>query len=938
MQEKNREISVSESDVIEIKGARLHNLKHIDVKIPRKEFVVITGVSGSGKSSLAFDTLYAEGQRRYVESLSSYARQFLGRLNKPEVDYIKGLSPAVAIEQKVNTRNPRSTVGTSTEIYEYIKLLFARAGKTFSPISGKEVKRDKPTDIANFISNLPLGTKCLLLCKIKNNNNRSWEDTIKVLSQQGYTRVLYKGEIVRTDDPDFKKIKKNRESILLLIDRVKVSNEEKLKSRVADSASTAFYEGDGFCSVQYEIDGEKKEEFFSNKFEMDGITFEEPSVNLFTFNNPYGACKRCEGFGSVIDISEELVIPNPNLSVFDGTVACWKGEKMEKWKDQVVDSVHISKFPIHRPYVDLTAEERKILWKGCKHFQGIDDFFKMVEENSYKIQYRVMLARYRGKTICKSCGGTRLREDANYVKVAGLSIKDMMTLSIDDLLQFFKSWKPEQKIINITERLQTEITQRVGFLSEVGLGYLTLNRMSNSLSGGESQRINLATSLGSSLVGSIYILDEPSIGLHPSDTQRLINILKNLRDIGNSVVVVEHDEEIIKAADTIIDIGPEAGRFGGELVFQGTFKELIEQDKGLTAGYFNNRLRIELPAKRRKWNDYITIKGAEENNLKNIDIDIPLNTITSVCGVSGSGKSTLIRHILYPALKKKMGDYGNLCGKYKSIEGSINSISAIEMIDQNPIGRSSRSNPATYVGAWDEIRQLFANQPLSKVRGYTPGFFSFNVKGGRCENCEGAGTIKIEMQFMADVHLVCDECGGKRFKQEMLDIKYRDIDIYSLLQMTIDDAMTFFEPQSNSYEKKIYQRLKPLQDTGLGYLQLGQASSTLSGGEAQRIKLAYFLSKGASNSPTLFVFDEPTTGLHFHDINKLIKSINALVDRGHSAIIIEHNIEVLKLSDWIIELGPVGGEKGGNHIFSGTPEELAKKDTPTSKFIRDKVF
>ncbi len=923
---------------IYIKGAKVHNLKALDVIIPKNKLVVITGLSGSGKSSLAFDTLYADGQRRYVESLSSYARQFLGRMSKPEVDYIKGIAPAIAIEQKVNTRNPRSTVGTSTEIYEYLKLLFARIGTTYSPVSGKMVKRQTVSDVVDYVLAQKRDSSVLIYAPLQVKENRSIKDELSILLQQGFSRIKIKDDIIRIEKAleNVPKVKK----IFVVIDRIILNGiDQDVSSRIADSAETAFFEGNGVCFVESEAEGIKKTEKFSNKFEADGIGFEEPSVNLFSFNNPYGACKRCEGFGSIIGIDEDLVIPNRNLSVYEEAIACWKGEKMSEWKDQLIRSAYKFDFPVHKPVYELTEEQYNLLWTGNDYFYGLNDFFKFVEEQSYKIQYRVMLSRYRGKTVCPECRGTRLRKDANYVKINGKSISDVILMPVEKAAIFFKELKLSDFEKEVAKRLLTEIENRLQYLIDVGLGYLTLNRLSNSLSGGESQRINLATSLGSSLVGSLYILDEPSIGLHPRDTHRLIKVLKQLRDTGNTVIVVEHEEEIIKAADEVIDIGPGAGIHGGELIFQGTYDELIKDNNSLTGKYLNGSMRIELPPRRRKMKDFIEISGARENNLKGFSVKFPLNILTVVTGVSGSGKTSLVKNILYPALKKMHGGYGQRTGKFDKISGDYNRISNVEMVDQNPIGRSSRSNPATYVKAYDDIRMLFAAQKLSKIRGYKPGYFSFNIEGGRCEECEGEGVVKIEMQFMADIYLTCEACGGKRFKDEVLEIKYREKNINDILNMTINEAIDFFAAGMDSTtEARIVSKLKPLQDVGLGYLGLGQSSSTLSGGEAQRVKLAYFLSKGATDSPTLFIFDEPTTGLHFHDISKLLKAFDALIEKGHTIIVIEHNPEVIKCADHIIDLGPEGGDKGGNIVFEGTPEDIVKiNNSYTGRFLANKI-
>ncbi|MFA8300521.1 MAG: excinuclease ABC subunit UvrA [Hyphomicrobiales bacterium] len=938
---KNKQ-SEQNIDYIEIRGAKVNNLKNIYTKMPRKKIIVITGLSGSGKSSLAFDTLYAEGQRRYVESLSSYARQFLGRMSKPEVESIKGISPAIAIEQKVNTRNPHSTVGTSTEIYEYLKLLFARIGKTYSPISGDLVKRHTIKDVSEFILGLNNGVKLYVLAPFILNSDRTINEQLEILLKQGFARIIInKKDIIRIDEllKDEKYAAIDNENLSILIDRLKVKHDDSFQSRLSDSLQTAFYEGHGKCIIGQINDNTQDIIYhhFSNKFELDGMTFEEPSLNMFTFNNPVGACKKCEGFGSIIGIDEDLVIPNKNLSIYDGAIACWKGEKMGEWKNQLVNNAYKFDFPIHKPFYELDNKLKKLIWKGNEYFRGLDEFFDMLEENTYKIQYRVMLSRYRGKTLCPECNGTRLRKDASYVKITGHSIKDLLVMPVDELLGFFSNIKLNEHDFQVSKRLLIEIKNRLQFLNDVGLGYLNLNRLSSSLSGGESQRINLATSLGSSLVGSMYILDEPSIGLHPRDTHLLIKVLKQLRDIGNTVIIVEHEEEIIKAADYIIDIGPKAGAHGGEVVFQGEFKDLLSSDKSLTAAFFLDKLNIPIPEKRRKWNDFIEIKGARENNLKNINVRFPLRTLNVITGVSGSGKSSLVKNVLYPAIKKIHGGSKERSGKLDLIQGSINSIQAVEYINQNPIGRSSRSNPATYVKAWDDIRTIYAGQALSKKRAYKTGFFSFNIPGGRCEACEGEGTVKIEMLFMADIELKCEECNGKRFKDEVLDIKYKDKTITDILDMTINQAIAFFSDPNDRNEKKVIAKLKPLQDVGLGYLKLGQASSTLSGGEAQRIKLAYFLGKGDKEAPTLFIFDEPTTGLHFYDINQLLVAFNALIDKGHSLIVIEHNIEVIKSADWIIDLGPEGGNNGGYVIFEGTPENLINvEQSYTAKYLKSK--
>ena len=921
-----------------VKNARVNNLRNLTVAIPRNKMVVITGLSGSGKSSLAFDTLYADGQRRYVESLSAYARQFLGRMSKPEVDYIKGISPAVAIEQRVNSRNPRSTVGTSTEIYEYIKLLYARIGRTFSPVSGNQVTRNSVTDIVDKVMQLPAGSSVYLLSPLLLKEGRKPEEQLGIIQQQGFTRLFYHDEILKIEQVinDLKKY--SLKDLRLLVDRVLVdfSDEDELSARVADSAQTAFFEGEGSCELIIDSDGKKIKENFSNRFELDGITFEEPSVNLFSFNNPYGACKICEGFGSVIGIDEDLVVPDKSLSVYEDAIACWKGEKMGEYKEALINSAHKFNFPVHTPYSKLADNEIDLLWNGNKYFEGINDFFKMVESQTYKIQYRVMLSRYRGKTVCPDCKGTRLRKDAGYVKVNGKSVSELVLMPLSEVLDFINDLQLTEFELKIAARILIEIKNRLTYLNNVGLSYLTLNRLSNSLSGGESQRINLATSLGSSLVGSMYILDEPSIGLHPRDTHRLINVMKGLRDIGNTVIVVEHDAEVMKASDQLIDIGPQAGSAGGTLVFQGTFDEILEDEKSLTGQYLGGKLRIELPPVRRKWHDYLELKGVRENNLKNIDIKFPLKTLTVVTGVSGSGKTSLVRKCLFPALKRVFNGYGEKFGKFDKLEGDVKLLSSVELVDQNPIGRSSRSNPATYIKAYDDIRNLFADQQLAKVRGYKPGYFSFNIEGGRCEECEGEGTVTVEMQFMADIHLLCDSCKGKRFKEEVLDVKVLGASIYDVLNMTVDEAIALFgsSDAKSSYCNKIVGKLKPLSDVGLGYLKLGQSSDTFSGGEAQRIKLASFLTKGITDSPTLFIFDEPTTGLHFHDISKLLIAFNELIHRGHSVLVVEHNPDVIKAADWIIDLGPEGGNEGGYLVFEGTPEELVKCDKSyTGRYI-----
>jgi excinuclease ABC subunit A len=923
-----------------IKGARVHNLKNMDVAIPKNKLVVVTGMSGSGKSSLAFDTLYAEGQRRYVESLSAYARQFLGRMNKPDVDYIKGIAPAIAIEQKVITSNPRSTVGTSTEIYDYLKLLFSRIGKTISPVSGSLVKRDTVTDVVNFVLSLPDDTQVTILCPLHPHNNRSLKEELAVLMQKGFVRVEYQGKLARiesmledtsvADGP-----LKPSDNVRIVVDRITKNNEDETVSRLGDSVQTAFFEGKGDCFIRYQqpdVESET-ERFFCDRFELDGIKFEEPTPNFFSFNNPYGACKRCEGYGKIIGIDEDLVIPDKSKSVYDGAIAPWRGEKMREWNDQLVRQALKFDFPIHRQYNQLTPEQQQVLWTGNKYFRGLNDFFKEMEEQTYKIQYRVLLSRYRGKTTCPECKGSRLRQDASYVKINGKSITDIVLMSLDKAYDFFKNLELNETDAKIGKRLLVEITNRLLFLNDVGLSYLTLNRLSNTLSGGESQRINLATSLGSSLVGSVYVLDEPSIGLHPRDTQRLIGVLKSLRDVGNTVLVVEHEEEIMKAADHIIDIGPEAGTHGGNLMFTGDYDEILKDTNSLTGKYLSGEEKIAIPAHRRKWNDYVEIKGARENNLKNVNAKFPLGVLTVVTGVSGSGKTSLVKRILAPALQKTLGNYtGEQTGAYDSIEGDYQKIEQIELVDQNPIGRSSRSNPVTYVKAWDEIRNLYAAQPAAKAAGLKPSAFSFNVEGGRCDVCQGEGEVKIEMQFMADIFLTCETCGGKRFKQHILDITYQDKNVSDVLDMTIDEALEFFRK-----EQKIVNKIKPLADVGLGYVTLGQSSNTLSGGEAQRIKLASFLVKGNNTHKTLFIFDEPTTGLHFADIKKLLKSFDALLDHGNTIIVIEHNMDVIKCADWVIDIGPEGGDNGGKVIFEGLPEDLIKKeDSYTGQFLKER--
>lgn len=925
-------------EYIEIKGARVNNLKNIDVRIPRNKFVVITGVSGSGKSSLAFDTLYAEGQRRYVESLSSYARQFLGRMNKPECDFIRGIPPAIAIEQKVISRNPRSTVGTSTEIYEYLRLLFARIGHTFSPISGEEVKKHSTEDVVQKMLEFSEGTKIMVMAPAKVPEGRTLEQQLKAYILQGYSRICVDNEVVRIDDVLEKG--ENPSPIYLVIDRLSSANDKETISRLVDSAETAFFEGHGEMRLMVLPAGLTYD--FSTRFEADGITFEEPTDQLFSFNSPVGACPECQGFGKIMGIDEHLVIPDTGLSVYDGCVVCWHGEKMGEWKNWFIQHAAKDDFPIFEPYYNLTQQQKDWLWHGLPSDRGtkekpcIDTFFQMVKENQYKIQYRVMLARYRGKTTCPTCHGTRLKPEAEYVKIDGRSITDLVQMPVIRLKEWFAHLQLSEHDAEIAKRLLIEVNSRLQFLIDVGLGYLTLNRLSNTLSGGESQRINLCTSLGSSLVGSLYILDEPSIGLHSRDTDRLIHVLKELQALGNTVVVVEHDEEIIRAADYIIDIGPDAGRLGGKVVYSGPVSpsSISPTGKSYTLQYLSGEETIPVPKSRRPWNRHIDIRGARMNNLRGINVEIPLNVLTVVTGVSGSGKSSLIKGILYPALKRHLGDVCDAPGEYSGLAGDIDAIRRVEFVDQNPIGKSSRSNPATYVKAYDAIRDLFAEQPLSQQMGFTPQYFSFNADGGRCDECKGAGTITVEMQFMADLVLECEACHGKRFKHDILDVKYEGKSIDDVLNMTISEAIDFFGEHG---QKTIVNRLKPLEDVGLGYIKLGQNSSTLSGGENQRVKLAYFIGL-EKQEPTLFIFDEPTTGLHFHDIKRLMSSLDALVTRGHTIVIIEHNMDVIKLADHVIDLGPDGGDKGGSLVIAGTPEEVAQcKNSITGEYLKLKI-
>ena len=931
---------MSDSKYISIRGAKVNNLKDINVDIPRNKLIVITGLSGSGKSSLAFDTLYAEGQRRYVESLSSYARQFLGRMSKPECDFIKGIPPAIAIEQKVSSRNPRSTVGTSTEIYEYLRLLFARVGKTYSPLSGQLVKKHTAEDIVHCMQSFPEGTRFTVLAPLKPREGRSLTEQLDIDMKQGFVRIEVNREMVRIEDFLMQLQQENdpekKYNIYLLIDRMTVDNSQATISRLTDSIETAMYEGDGACMLRfYSSDGSTQLFSFSTKFEADGITFEEPTDQMFSFNSPIGACPTCEGFGKIIGIDEQLVIPNRALSVYDGAVVCWRGEKMGEWLREFIHEAPAHNFPIFTPYYELTQEQKDYLWHGPREKACIDSFFKMLEENQYKIQYRVMLARYRGKTTCPTCHGTRLKKEASYVKVGGRSISELVDLPIHDLKEFFRTLQLDEHDATVAKRILTEINNRIQFLMDVGLGYLTLNRLSNSLSGGESQRINLATSLGSSLVGSLYILDEPSIGLHSRDTERLIKVLRQLQQLGNTVVVVEHDEEIIRSADYIIDIGPNAGRLGGEIVYQGDMKDLQKGSQSHTVRYLLGEDTIDLPTAYRPWNNYIEVKGARENNLKGIDVRFPLNVMTVVTGVSGSGKSTLVRDVFFKALKREYSESSERPGEHLSLEGDIRMVKDIEFVDQNPIGKSSRSNPVTYVKAYDEIRKLYAEQPLAKQLGFSAGYFSFNTEGGRCEECKGEGTVTVEMQFMADLVLECESCHGKRFKADTLEVKFQGQNIHDILEMTVNQAVEFFSEHKQS---KIVKKLLPLQQVGLGYVKLGQSSSTLSGGENQRVKLAYFLSIEKSQ-PTIFVFDEPTTGLHFHDIKKLLEAFDALISRGHTIVIIEHNLDVIKCADHVIDLGPEGGDKGGLLVACGTPKEVAENAASyTGQFLKEKLL
>lgn len=923
----------SHNNVIFVKGARVHNLKNVDVTIPKNNLIVVTGVSGSGKSSLTIDTIYAEGQRRYVESLSSYARQFLGRMNKPDVDYIHGLCPAIAIEQKVSTRSSRSTVGSMTEIYDYLRLLFARIGKTFSPISGKMVKKHEVNDVVQFVNSLKEESAVYILTPIKK-SSRTWEEELKLISQKGFSRLLINQSVVKLEEQlsDTKKPLRPRGNLFVLIDRLHVQQENKdTQTRIADSVNTAFYEGDGDCAIWYD-DG--KIEMFSNRFELDGIQFEEPTPYFFSFNNSYGACKTCEGFGTVLGIDENLVIPDKSMSVFEGAISCWRGEKMKEWNDKLLKVAMKFDFPVHRAIRDLTKKQYQLLWTGNEYFYGLTDFFKDLEKQSFKIQYRVMLSRYKGRTICPDCSGTRIRKEVQYVKIDGANITELVTMPVEDLKLFFDKLVLSEYDFAVAKRILIEINNRIRFLCEVGLSYLTLNRLSSTLSGGETQRINLTRTVGSNLTSSLYILDEPSVGLHPHDTGRLLEVLKHLRNLGNTVIVVEHEEEIMRQADEIIDVGPAAGIHGGEIIFSGNYNDLLADKKSLTADYLTGRKEIAVPKIRRPFTQFVELTGASENNLQNVSAKFPLNVLTVVTGVSGSGKTTLIKKILYPAWQQLLGNYIERPGSFRNLKGDIKSINQIEWIDQNPLGKSSRSNPVTYIKAYDAIRDLYAAQHLSAMRGYKSKHFSFNVEGGRCEHCKGEGEIVVEMQFLADVHLTCDECHGQRFQEEVLEVQYKGKNIFDVLSMSVDEAIEFFWE-----EEALAKSLQPLADVGLGYVKLGQSSSTLSGGEAQRVKLASFLGKGESQKPVLFIFDEPTTGLHFHDINKLLKSFYALIERGHSVLVIEHNVEIIKCADWVIDLGPAGGKHGGKLLYQGTPEGLIDcEESLTAKYLKAKLI
>jgi len=919
-------------EFIIIKGARVHNLKNLSVALPRNKFIVVTGLSGSGKSSLAFDTLYAEGQRMYVESLSSYARQFLGRMDKPEVDYIKGISPAIAIEQKVSIKNNRSTVGTSTEIYDYLKLLYARIGKTFSPVSGHQVKKNTISDVVDYIFSLEAGARVMILAPLQTHSDRSLTKELDLLLQKGYSRIYADGQVLFIEDLVAAGADDLQGRVFILVDRAVVqSDDEDLQFRISDSVQTAFYEGHGECHV---LVGDQAR-VFSDKFELDGMVFEEPNVNFFSFNNPYGACQRCEGFGTVLGIDEDLVIPDKSLSVYEGAIAPWRTEKQSEWQKPLIKNGIRFDYPIHRPFNELSEAEQQLLWTGNEYFDGLNAFFDHIQTQTHKIQYRVMLSRYRGRTTCPDCRGTRLRKDASYVKINNKSITDLLLLPVTGVLDFFQNLTLDEHETAVADRLAIEITNRLRYLVRVGLGYLTLNRLSSTLSGGESQRINLATSLGSALVGSMYILDEPSIGLHPRDAEQLIGVLRSLQKMGNTVIVVEHEEKMMEIADQIIDIGPEAGSGGGNLMFQGSYGDIVRTAQTYTGKYLSGKLEVPVPARRRSWRNAIEILGARENNLKNVNVKFPLEVMTVVTGVSGSGKSTLIKKILHPALTKVLGGHSDATGKFDKLQGDYTKVAHVEFVDQNPIGKSSRSNPVTYVKAYDNIRTLFADQPLAKARGFKPSHFSFNIEGGRCEVCQGEGQVKIEMQFMADIYLTCESCHGQKFKQDILDVKYKDKNIAEVLDMTIADSINFFKDQS-----KVAEKLKPLDDVGLGYIRLGQSSNTLSGGEAQRVKLASFLTKGATahSENILFIFDEPSTGLHFHDISKLLTAMNALIEKGNSVLIIEHNMDIVKCADWIIDMGPEGGINGGHLLFEGTPEDMVKlDDNYTAKYLKEKL-
>ena len=925
---------MSSEKTIYIKGARVHNLKNVNVEIPHNTLTVITGLSGSGKSTLAFDTIFAEGQRRYVESLSAYARQFLGRINKPDVDLISGIAPAIAIEQKVNTRNPRSTVGTSTEIYDYLKLLFARIGHTFSPVSGNEVRCYGVDDVVAYILENGLGKRVVITAPILLNSRQGLIEKLLELIADGFQRVWIDGQSLTMEEflPTIN-AETDVEQVSLVVDRMRASDDDESLLRMRDSLARAYSYGNDICSVI--IDGEQRD--FSARFEADGIEFEQPTEHLFSFNNPIGACPVCEGYGKIVGIDEDLVIPDKSKTIYEDAIACWRGATMKRWKEILINNAHKFGFPIHEPYYNLTPEQKLLLWRGNEYFHGLNEFFQYIESERRKIQYRVMKARYTGKTTCPECGGSRLRKEALYVRIGGKNIADIVKMTVDELIEFFDRLKLDEHDAKTAHRILVEISNRLQYLSDVGLGYLTLDRLSSTLSGGESQRINLSTSLGSNLVGSLYILDEPSIGLHPRDTHRLIKVLKQLRDIGNTVIVVEHEEEVIRAADYIVDVGPKAGEMGGEIVFSGSYKKLLKSKESLTADYLTARRRIEIPENTRGWSNSITICGARENNLKNIDVKIPLGVMTCITGVSGSGKSTLAKGILYPALRRELFDTGQKPGDFDRLEGDIAMLGSVEIVDQNPIGKSSRSNPVTYLKAYDEIRKLYADQPQAVHTGLTAASFSFNVAGGRCEECQGEGVIKVSMQFMADVELVCEACHGKRFKDEILDIKYRGKTIHDTLEMSVDDAIEFFgEDKQNSTCRRIVERLQPLQDVGLGYIRLGQSSSTLSGGESQRVKLASFLSKDNNTRQIMFIFDEPTTGLHFHDINRLLKAFNALIANGHTIVIVEHNMEVIKCADWVIDLGVEAGDKGGNIVFAGRPKDLEEcKESYTGQFLKE---